>query len=433
MTLRLNAKTLTIGSLAGLIAGTAMGSFAYVTGNPLLHDAAGVLGPMGTLWSNALRMIVLPLVISQLFVAIAGGASSARTGRMGALSVVIFVGMLLIGAVFVVPITLPLLQSVQLDPATAAAARAAAGVDAAAGERTLAFGDWLVGLVPTNGFAAIANGDILPVVLVTILFALATTQIGTEPRGMLVAFFTAVSQATMVLTGWILTAMPFGVFAVAFALSATTGFQAAGAIAWYLVVLSVLLVAFTAVLYPLTALLARMPIRTFARGVAPSQAVALGTRSSLASLPALMEGAQNRLALPVGVSAFVLPLAVSTFKVNRTISAPFKLLFLAHLFGIPVSPGFLVIFVASVVVLSFSSPGIPSGGFLTTLPLYLAAGLPIEGLVLLKAVDSVPDIFKTLVNVTADMSAAAIVARFAGVEAPLEAGAAPAGEPAPAV
>jgi Na+/H+-dicarboxylate symporter len=111
---------------------------------------------------------------------------------------------------------------------------------------------------------------------------------------------------------------------------------------------------------------------------------------------------------------------VSTFKVNRTISAPFKLLFLAHLFGIPVSPAFLVIFIASVVVLSFSSPGIPSGGFLTTLPVYLAAGLPIEGLILLKAVDSVPDIFKTLVNVTADMSAAAIVARFVGPDAPVE-------------
>jgi Na+/H+-dicarboxylate symporter len=383
MTLRLKPGTLTIGSLAGLVAGIAMGSFAYVTATPVLQDAATVLGPIGTLWSNALRMIVLPLVISQLFIAIAGGASSARTGRMGALALVIFVGMLLLGAVFVVPVTLPLLGMVHLDPATAAAIRAASGVDAAAGERTLAFGDWLVGLVPTNGFAAVSNGDILPVVVVTVLFALATRHVAAEARRLLVTFFSAVSEATMVLTGWILTAMPIGVFAVAFALSAETGFQAAGAIAWYLVVLSLLLVAFTALLYPLTAVLARMPMRRFAAGVAPSQAVALGTRSSLASLPALMEGAENRLSLPVGVSAFVLPLAVSTFKVNRTISAPFKLLFLAHLFGIPVSPAFLVIVIASVVVLSFSSPGIPSGGFLTTLPVYLAAGLPIVGLILL--------------------------------------------------
>jgi Na+/H+-dicarboxylate symporter len=137
-----------------------------------------------------------------------------------------------------------------------------------------------------------------------------------------------------------------------------------------------------------------------------------------------MEGADKRLGVPTEVGSFVLPLAVSAFKVNRTISSPLKLLFLAHVYGITLDPGTVALFIPTVMLLSFSSPGIPSGGFLVTMPFYLAAGIPVEGIVLLKAVDAVPDIFKTLVNVTADMSVATIVARFVGM---------PAGAAAPAV
>ena len=112
------------------------------------------------------------------------------------------------------------------------------------------------------------------------------------------------------------------------------------------------------------------------------------------------------------VAGFVLPLSVSTFKLNRAISSPFTLIFLAHLYGIALEPGYLATFVVTVMILSFSSPGIPSGGFMVTLPFYVAAGIPIEGVVLLRAVDAIPDIFKTLLNVTADMTVASIVARF---------------------
>ena len=105
-------------------------------------------------------------------------------------------------------------------------------------------------------------------------------------------------------------------------------------------------------------------------------------------------------------------MAVSTFKVNKAISSPLQFLFLAHVYGIELSVAQLVTFTVLAIVLSFTTLGIPSGGSLMrSAPLYVAAGIPIQGYLLTEAADSIPDILKTLVNVTGNMTAAAIVNR----------------------
>jgi Na+/H+-dicarboxylate symporter len=146
--------------------------------------------------------------------------------------------------------------------------------------------------------------------------------------------------------------------------------------------------------------------------------VAISTRSSIASLPAMLASAK-RLALPPGIAGLVLPLSVSTFKVNRTISAPVKLLFIAHVYGIDLGPTAIATFFLTVLLLSFATPGIPeAAGSVQTLPAYLAAGLPLEGILLFSAVAAIPDIFKTLCNVTGDMTVATVLARFVKLPAP---------------
>ncbi len=378
-----------------------------------------MFGPIGELWVNALRMIVLPLIVSHIVVAIAAGSGLQRARRIGGLALAGFLGLLALAATFTLIIATPLIRGFRIDPETQANFLRSAGIAAAEStgpvEEAGTFAEWLLGMVPANPLEAAVNGEILPVLVATVLFAIALTRIGAAQRDVVVRFFEAIRDTTHVIISWILAVLPIGVFAIAFALTAGTGFEAAGVVGFFVLLTSVMLIAFTVLLYPITAVLGRIPLWHFARGVAPSQVVALGTRSSLASLPALMEGADNRLRLPASVSAFVLPLAVSTFKVNRMISSPIKLLFLAHVYGIALDPGTVALFIPTVMILSFSSPGIPSGGFLVTLPFYLAAGIPIQGIILLKAVDAIPDIFKTLVNVTADMSVATVVSRFAGL------------------
>jgi Na+/H+-dicarboxylate symporter len=112
-----------------------------------------------------------------------------------------------------------------------------------------------------------------------------------------------------------------------------------------------------------------------------------------------------------GITGFVLPLAASTFKLNTPVSDLVGPLFLAQLYGIDLAPAQIIVMTLVTVAMSFSNPGIPSGGlFVVTAPVMLSAGLPLDGIGLLIAADSIPDIFATVVNVTGDMGVAAIVA-----------------------
>jgi Na+/H+-dicarboxylate symporter len=417
---RNGATLLTAGSLLGLTAGIVLGVVAYETKNPVILGTVSVVEPLGVLWTNALLMVILPLVVSFLIIGIAGVSETQQSGRLGTLTLGFVVALLTAAAAFTLLLGPPLLGLLTFEaPALSPVTADPALVDSlATGGSAPSFGEWILGLVPPNPVRAAAEGEILPVMVFTVLSGLAITRIPAASRQLLVSFFRAVADATMVLVGWLLKVIPLAVFAISFPMAARTGLALAGAVGWFIVLVCGFLLAFTLLLYPVTAALGGIPVRRFARGVAASQAVAVGTRSSLATLPALMEGARDRLEIPASAAGVVLPLTVSAFKLNRTISGPLKLLFLASLYGVSLEPGYVVIFTATTMLLSFSSPGIPSGGFMVTLPFYLAAGLPVEGVVLLKAVDAIPDIFKTLLNVTADMSVAVMTARF--VRAPSE-------------
>jgi Na+/H+-dicarboxylate symporter len=177
------------------------------------------------------------------------------------------------------------------------------------------------------------------------------------------------------------------------------------------------LLGWTLLQYPIAALVGGVPIKRYARALFPVQIIAVSTRSSIASLPSLLDAAQNRLGLRPDVSSVVMPLAVATFKVNRSISAPIQFLFLAHVYGIDLSMVQVLTFTTASFLLSFSTIGIPSGGSLMrSAPLYLAAGIPIQGYLLAEAVESIPDVFKTLLNVTGNMTAASIVNRLSARE-----------------
>jgi Na+/H+-dicarboxylate symporter len=138
--------------------------------------------------------------------------------------------------------------------------------------------------------------------------------------------------------------------------------------------------------------------------------MAIATRSSLASLPALIEGARRELGDRPAVSGFVLPLSVATFKINTPISDLVGPLFLAQLYGVPLSATQIATMTIVTIAMSFSNPGIPSGGlFVVTAPVMLSVGLPLDGIALLVAADTIPDIFNTVVNVTGDMAVAAMI------------------------
>ena len=407
----------TSASLIGLGVGLAAGAVAGEVG--ISDGGVDVVDSLGALWTRALRMTVIPLVIANLVVAVACNPHIARFGRLAMGVFALFAGMLAVAGAFTVVVAPPVVGALAIEPVPVDSwsvdvpdsLRAAA--DGAQTRPT--FGEWLIELVPVNPIAAAADDQLLPLIVFTLAFAFAMTRITPRRRELLGGLFEAVAEAMLTLVHWILWFTPLGVFALAFSFTARSGLGAATVLVQFVVVLSAALVAFTALLYAMAVVGGRVPLGRFAHAVTPAQLVAVSTRSSLASLPALLDGAKERLRLPREICGFALPLAVSTFKVNRTISSPIKLFFLAQLAGIELGVADTLTFVLTVMILSFSTLGIPSGGWtFSTLPAYLALGIPIEGYVLFKAVDTIPDVFKTLVNVTGDMTATTILARVYG-------------------
>jgi proton glutamate symport protein len=223
--------------------------------------------------------------------------------------------------------------------------------------------------------------------------------------------FQGLADAMLVVVGWILKALPLGVFALCLDFAYRSGMRATGVIAAWILIVSGVLVVVTLLLYPVSTIFGRVSTARFARAVAPAQLVAVSTRSSLASLPALVRGGQRHLTLPSSATGLVLPLCVTAFKLDCGVGPVVQLLFLAHVFRVPLGLGQIASFFLIQLILSFSAAGIPSMGSLRSIPAYLAVGIPIEAIFILNAVETIPDIFKTLLNVTGDMSAAAILSR----------------------
>ena len=408
--------SLTLWSLGALALGLAVGALGHGSSAPVFAVIDGVFGPLGDLWLSALQMTVLPLVVVHLLAAIVGAGETESLGGLGGRALALFVGMLLVAALFTLVATPPLISAASPDADAFAQLRASTPIPQAARDAAAAgtgsFGEWIGHLLPSNLFEAARRGDVLPLLLFSALLAVAIRHLPTDQRQPLSGLFASLSSAMLIIVRWLLAVTPIGVFALSFALGRTTGLEAAGMLGGLVLLQCGLMTAFTLLLYPATVLIGRVPLGAFARAVAPAQLVALSTRSSIASLPALVEGARTHLNLPLSATSFVLPLTVSLFKVNRTISSTSKLLFLAYVFNVPLSAATIATFVLTVVVLSFSSVGVPNGGSaFKTLPAYVAAGLPIEGIIIAEAVETIPDIFKTVLNVTGDMSAASILAR----------------------
>jgi proton glutamate symport protein len=401
--------------LLGLGAGLGCGIAIAATHNPSLLGAADAIAPVGTLWVNAIRMTVIPLVVSLVITGVASASDVKAVGRLGGRTLAVFIAMLAAATLIMIPLAialfawLPHLITVRpsLPPGAAEAAQSLTS-----GSASVGFWSWLTSLVPTNPVNAAANGAMLPLILFTLLFALAIGKSPTVARTTLLGFFSAVTEAMLVLVRWVVRLAPIGIFGLMLPLGAHGGAGLAGAVGFYVVAYSAASVLFVLLLYPALAILARVPMRMFARAALPAQLIAFSSSSSIASLPALVEGAEEKLKLPKEVTGFVLPLAVSMFKFAGPVAWPLGSLFVAWFYGVELhAPQYFTIAFAAI-FLGFAAPGVPRGAFLMLAPLFLAIGLPLEGIGILIAVDAIPDLFATVNNATGDLAATALVARF---------------------
>lgn len=408
--------------LIALVLGVAAGLVLNVTSPAAASAAVAIVEPLGTLFVNAIRVTVIPLVLGSLVVGIATAGGGAVVRRIGGRGIVIFVVLLVASGVLAAVVAPPVLARVTFDAASVARVRSAtasSGSSAAAGAGAIQGpGEWLVSLVPPNAVSAAVDGAMLPLIMFGFLLGAALTALTAEQREPVVRIFRGLVEAMLVIVRWLLVVAPIGVFALALPLVARLGLSAIGALAAYVVLVSLVSAVFSAiVLYPAAAIGGRVSLRQFARAALPAQAVAFSSRSSLAALPALIDSARTRLHLPEEIPSFFIPLAVVLFRVGATCGLTTGALFLARVYGIGVSSTQLATIVVTAVATSFSIPGIPGGSIIAMVPVLTAVGLPVQGIGILFGVDTIPDMFRTTANVTGQLAAALIVSR--GERAPV--------------
>jgi len=387
-----------IALLAGFVAGMVL------RGTPVPRW----IEPLGTLWINAIRMPVLPLIVTMLIASIAGSRDPRQVGTLGARTLMVMLALLSVFALIMAPLSKVLLGGLSFDPASTAALREAARFDPNLLQQ-VSLREWLLSLVPNNPIRAAADGALLPLVIFSLAYGLALSRVSEGIRETHVRFCQGVADAMATIIRWVVVVAPIGVFALAISVGARLGAAAAGAIIVYIVACVVALSIAIALLYVITTRLGGVSLRELGSAILPAQTIAFTSRSSLAALPVLLTDVQSKLRLPASVAGFVLPLCASIFKLNSPITWPLGAVLVSRLYGVDFGGTNLVIFAIGSVILSLTVPGIPSGGFFVQAPLYLAVGLPPEGLGILIAVDFIPDLFKTTLNLTSYASTALLV------------------------
>jgi Na+/H+-dicarboxylate symporter len=407
----MKANTATTRILSALLLGLALGILFADGRVAWLESAIAVAEPIGALWLNGLRMTIVPLVFALLVTGIAANASAASAGGLAVRALAVFSVLLLLAGLFgeVASKLFLALWPIPAEAAVALRSAISAGAEVPPGAP---LSQWLAALVPANPIKAAAQGEMLPLVLFALLFGFALIRIPPARGRLLVDFFQAVVDTMLVLVRWVILVAPAGVFALAFVVGARAGVGAANALGHYLVLLVAVQALLILLAYPAVRLWAGVGMREFARAVAPAQAVATSTQSSLASLPAMLEAAQA-LRLPPRVSAMVLPMAVSVFRITSPAANLAVVAYCAALFGVEPTLAQYLAGAALAVAMSLAAVGLPGQitFFASIVPICAAMGVPVAALPLLLAVETIPDIFRTIGNVTADGGVAAGLAR----------------------
>jgi proton glutamate symport protein len=398
-------------TLAALVVGLAAGMLAGGLA-PATRDAAlSIASFVGTLWLNALKMTVIPLVVALLVVGIARSAEAAQAGRIAGKAVLWIVIICTGSAVFGAIAVLLLTHAFPLSRHTAGLLQAALGsVEQKTSGPLPGAAEFFKGVIPPNAVAAATNGDILPLTVFTLLFALALTRVKASGREIVVNFFEATGDALIVIIGWVLAIAPLGVFALAFGVGSAAGGAAFAGLGHYIVIISAIGVLVTLAAYPLAAVFSDVRMGPFTREQVAPQAVAISTRSSLACLPAMLAAAR-----PMGVGDEVadvtLPIAVALYRATGPAMNTAVAFYVAHWLGLEPTLGQMIAATAVGAVMSYGAVSLPGEvSYISSIaPIALALGVPIAPLGLLVAVEMIPDIFRTVGNVTHDIALAAIV------------------------
>ncbi len=392
---------------AGLLLGLIVGLAASATGNASLHALAAGSAPLGTLFINAIRMVVIPLIVTVIFTSIARLGDPRKLGRIGGLTIA-FYWITLIPAIAIgmatMSVGLRFATDIEMPQAAATTVPELQGMV-----------DFIVSLVPANPFAAASSGAILPLIVFTALVAAATGTLAAERRERLTNIADDISEALIKLVWWILYTAPIGVFGLIAPVTAKLGWDLLVSLGIFIVSVFVGLALFVMlVTLPLVYFVAGINPRKYLSGTFGAMSVAVSTTSTAAAIPVSLEEATENLKVSKTVADLLVPLGASMHRPGSALFQGAAVVFLAHLYGVPIPIVAIGAAMLATFLVSLTVAPVPSSGVVTMAPALDAVGVPVAGLAIMLGIDRIPDMMRSAVNLWGQISTAVLVDRWTG-------------------
>ncbi|MGI4841252.1 MAG: glutamate/aspartate:proton symporter GltP [Janthinobacterium lividum] len=374
-----------------------------------------VLQPAGDIFIRLIKMIVVPIVIASLIVGIAGVGDAKKLGRIGLKTIIYFEIVTTLAILVGVGLANALHPGAGIDMSTLST------VDISQYQKTTAevqhdhaFVATLLNLIPSNIFASIARGDMLPIIFFSVMFGMGLSSLQADLRDPLVKVFQGVSEAMFKVTHMIMNYAPIGVFALIAVTVAKFGFSSLLPLA-KLVILVYVAIAFFA--FGVLGLVARMfgfSILKLMRILKDELILAYSTASSETVLPRIIEK-MEAYGAPKAISSFVVPTGYSFNLDGSTLYQSIAALFIAQLYGIDLSIGQQLMLILTLMVTSKGIAGVPGVSFVVLLATLGSVGIPLEGLAFIAGVDRIMDMARTALNVVGNALAVLVIAKWEGM------------------
>lgn len=416
--MKLHNKIL-IGLIAGAVVGVGANFVAARTGSPTAVELVRKIEPVGTAFIRLITMIVVPLVVASLMVGAASLGNLATLGRIGGKTIAYYLSTTAIAVTIGLVLSNIIAPGSGISPEARAQLLAEYGGDAAQriqlAEEAPGMVEVFLNMIPRNPIEAAASGDMLPLIMFTLLFGAAAAVLPEETKRPLLSFFNGVNEVSMTIIRWIMVLAPYAVFALIAGITARFGWDILKSLLVYAltVVAGLLLHALGTYGFVIKGLLKMRPLR-FLYQIRDAQVLAFSTSSSNATLPVTMRVARENVGVSNRVSSFVLPLGATINMDGTALYQGVAVMFIAQVFGIELSWLQQLTVVLTATLASVGAAGVPSAGIITLALVLVQAGVPETGIALILGVDRILDMCRTAVNVTGDITASVFIARTEG-------------------
>jgi len=385
-----------LGMIIGAIAGLVLG------------DNATYLKPVGDIFVNMIKMIVVPLIFFSICSAITSMEQSHALGRIGGKSLLIYL------ASTAVAIVIGLFLANVFDPSEGITNTELFGSKKEIQPKTVSFSETIVGMIPTNPIKAMAEGNVLQIIVFALFLGTAVNITGKKVKKVADAM-SEIAEVIYSLTGIIMKFAPFGVFALIGWVVGTQDPEILKALVKVVIVVISACVLHTILVYSLfIAGLARLNPLTFFKKIIDAQVLAFSTSSSSATLPITMKVAEDKLGVSKGTANFVLPLGSTVNMDGTAIYLGISTVFVAGLVGVDLTIGNYLTVIFTATLASIGAAGIPGVALVMMSMVFASIGLPIEAIAIIAGVDRLLDMVRTTVNVTGDLAISVVIDRSEG-------------------